>query len=604
MKTRRIVAMGLLLAGGVALLALQHKLVPTEITPRPLLYLVADTERELERIPLRMTRVSEREENQIGQELARAYGLMPAIHKEADAQRIAAYVQSVGQRLAANVKRKEIQYRFYYKDEPGFVNAGALPGGQIVIGRGLLELLESEDELAAILGHEIAHVDERHAIERLQYEVQSRKLGMRGLYRLAQIGVVLFQMGYTKEKEDEADRVGLGLTVAAGYSPAGAVEVMKRFDRLYGGQARVATSPVEELAGMPLRTLGEYFRSHPPARERIATLEKEIRAHGYNAAQAQKPLGVRAIFLAEQATVLDEHGMFERAIARYREALKSEPENRKAWEGLAEATWRSGDAADTVKAVTEALGRIPDTPGIWKLLAEALAASDRARAVERFRKQYVEMYAKLTNPVQRQIRSERIGLEILAGRPQEMEIYQETPAGDLAPIIESRHRRRVAWWMYHAGKLQEALKELDAAKQRYPQESAIDLEKAWVLSDMGRQADALDAINRMYSSGTTGTVIVMPDDYQRRPGEIGQRGESEALPAVIQWRTDRKDAAKKFFQHAAEADPVWMVPKWVQNNYSADAAAVIVKLQAEELARRHLADVRAGRAAPAKQAPK
>jgi len=545
-------------------MALQWRLVTTEITPRPLLYLVADTEREAERIPLALTRVSDREENQIGQELARSYGLMPAVHKEADAQRIAAYVQEVGKRLTVNVKRKEIQYRFFYKDEPGFVNAGALPGGQIVIGRGLLELLVSEDELAAILGHEIAHVDERHAIERLQYEVQSRKIGMRGLYRLGQIGVVLFQMGYTKEKEDEADRVGLGLTVRAGYSPVGAVEVMKRFDRLFGGQARTATSPVEELTGMPMKSLREYFRSHPPARERIATLEKEIQARSYSAAQALKPLGVRAIFLAEQAKVLDQHGMFDRAIARYREALKADREYWMAWEGLAKATWRSGDAAGAARATTEALQRQPDVPRLWRLLAEALAASGRDGAPDRFKKKYRELSAKLTEPVQRQVESDSIGLEFFARMDFAMELYQKSLAAVRPPFYESEHRRRVAWWMWRSGKAQEALKELEAARQGYPQGTGVGTEMAWALSDMGRQADALD----------------------RMEGSMSNNGESEALASVISWRTGERDEAKSSFQEAAEADPVWMVAKWVTNNYTAEATAVIAKLQAEEMARR------------------
>ncbi|MCL4523142.1 MAG: M48 family metalloprotease, partial [Acidobacteria bacterium] len=530
-------------------------------------------------------------------EIARAYGLMPAIHKDADAQRIAAYVQEVGKRLTANVKRKEIQYRFYFKDEPHFVNAGALPGGQIVIGRGLLELLESEDELAAILGHEIAHVDERHAIERLQYELQSRKIGMRGLYRIAQIGVVLFQMGYTKEKEDEADRVGLALTVRAGYSPAGAVEVMKRFDRLFGGQARPATSPVEEMTRMPFKSLREYFRSHPPARERIATLEKEIQARGYNAAQAQKPLGVRAIFLAEQAAEFDRHGVFDRAIARYEEALKADREYWIAWEGMAQAKWRSGDAAGTTKATTEALQRRPDMPRLWKLFAEALAASGRAGAPDEFTKQYRELSPRLTDPAQKQILSERAGLDFFTGTRSAKELYQMTLTSGMTPFFESEHRRRVAWWMWRTGKAQEALKELEAARQVFPQGVGVGTEMAWALSDLGRQADAME---RMDAPPGTGGVVVTPPGvpsslYRTQTGD----GQGEALSAVILWRTGQREEAKSAFRRATEADPVWMVAKWVENNYSAEAAAVIAKLQAEEMARRKKEEAK--RAAAAKR---
>jgi len=569
-KTRRIVAIGLLLAGGVALLALQRRLVTTEITPRPLLYLVADTEREAERIPLALTRVSGREENQIGQELARSYGLTPAVHKDADAQRIAAYVQEVGKRLTANVKRKEIQYRFFYKDEPDFVNAGALPGGQIVIGRGLLELLESEDELAAILGHEVAHVDERHAIERLQYEVQSRKIGMRGLYRLGQIGVVLFQMGYTKEKEDEADRVGLGLTVRAGYSPAGAVEVMKRFDRLFGGQARTATSPVEELAGMPLRSLREYFRSHPPARERIATLEKEIRARGYNAAQALKPLGVRAIFLTEQAKVLDQHGMFDRAIARYQDALKADHDYWPAWEGLANSTWRAGNASGTIEPSMNGLKVKWESYTLWELLADALGAEYQETGAERFSEFFESLRERMTPQLQRNANVKLCGLKIIGAgkRAEGMKEFRAVVAFGLglSPREEAFLRRKMGLQMYRRGMLREAFEELEAARQLFPQERGVDLTQVWVLTDLGRQADALAILNQI-------TNPVAPDELH-------------AVRALIDWRTDRKDEAKGEFRQAAEQDPVWMVPKWVANNCSADAAAVIAKLQAEEMARR------------------
>jgi predicted Zn-dependent protease len=583
-KTRRIVAICLLLAGGVALLALERRLVTTEISPRPLAFLIADTEREVERIPLQLTRVSDQEENQIGQELARSYGLMPAVHKEPDDQRIAQYVERVGQHLAAGVKRKGIQYRFYYKEDANFVNAGALPGGQIVIGRGLLELLETEDELAAILGHEIAHVDERHAIERLQYEIKSRKIGMRGLYRLAQFGVMLFQMGYTKEKEDEADRVGLGIAVRAGYSPAGAVEVMKRFDRLYGGQERVATSPVEELAGMPLRSLREYFRSHPPARERIATLEKEIQARGFNVLQVQKPLAVRMIFLAEQAEVLDKHGVFDRAIARYQEALKADPNYDNAWAGLARTEWRKGDAEAAARDAAEAIARRPEWPAIWKLLAEALAVSSRADAAEKLRKLQNQHAAKLMDLSTRQIESDRNGLAILAGHPQAMEKYAVSLARGLSPAFDAEHRRRVAWWMWRAGKHQEALKELEAARQEFPQATNVNLELAWVLSDLGRQADATEILMQIPASGG---VMATPEGMAMNfRGVVFGTGEREAIGAVLGWRTDQRDTARTDFQHAADADPVWMVAKWVENNYSAEAAAIIEKLQAEETARR------------------
>ena len=292
-KRQHISTVVVLLLGAGTLAALEWRNASTEITPRPLLYLVADAEREAERLPLTLTRVSEEEENRIGRELAAGHRGLPPQSSASDAQRISEYLQEVGGRLTVHVKRKGIRYEFHYLDDPSLVNAFALPGGQIFFGRGLLKLLDSEDELAVILGHEIAHVDERHAIEKLQYELQSRKLGLDGLYRLGSFGVQLFQAGYSKEQELDADRAGLELSVAAGYSPGAAIDAMSRLGQLRQRAQTQASSPVEELAGVPIQALQEYFRPHPPEADRIAAFERQILSNGWNRNEPQRPLAIR-----------------------------------------------------------------------------------------------------------------------------------------------------------------------------------------------------------------------------------------------------------------------------------------------------------------------
>jgi predicted Zn-dependent protease len=202
MNTRRIVALFLFVLCGAAVWAINRRGAAGEITPRPLLYLVADTQRELERIPLELTRISDQKENEIGVELARSEGLQnrPASERTPENTRIETYLNTVGHRLTARVKRPAIRYRFYFIPDDSFVNAAAMPGGQIVVGRGLLRLLDTEDALAAVLGHEIAHVDERHAIGRLQYEMKARQLGLGGIYAIGEPAIRLFQAGYTKEQ--------------------------------------------------------------------------------------------------------------------------------------------------------------------------------------------------------------------------------------------------------------------------------------------------------------------------------------------------------------------------------------------------------------------
>ncbi len=241
---RRAIAAILLIAGCFALYALQRTKAEAPISAAPVLYFVADTEREAERIPLALTRVSDADENKIGAQIAREYGLTDENYqpreKSGDSATIEKYLNSVGSRLTSGVQRATIHYHFYLDEDPYLINAFALPGGNIVVGRGLLNLLESEDELAFILGHEITHVDDRHSIERLQYELAARKYGLSIFYQLGRPGIEIFRAGYTKEQELEADRVGLGFAVNADFSRQGAVDVMRRFEILEAERIRSA----------------------------------------------------------------------------------------------------------------------------------------------------------------------------------------------------------------------------------------------------------------------------------------------------------------------------------------------------------------------------
>ena len=290
---RRVALAVLLLAGCSAIIGLQRTHATAPITPRPLLYLVADAEHEADRLPMTITRVSDAEESEAGERLAREYSLDSRGYSSGDGAQIAVYLNQVGSTVANHVHRQGISYYFYLRDDANYVNAFALPGGHVVVGRGLFAFMKSEDELAAVLGHEIAHVDDRHAIERLQYELASRKLGLEDVYRLGSMPVVVFEAGYTKEQELEADRVGLEFAVEAGYSPGGVVKLMERFEKIEAEcRGRSPASPIEEVAGLPSGAIREYFRSHPPAEERLAAAERYIRERGWNEAAAVRPLAI------------------------------------------------------------------------------------------------------------------------------------------------------------------------------------------------------------------------------------------------------------------------------------------------------------------------
>src|SRR5580693_2190918 len=109
---RRLIAAAILIAGCVALFFLQRAKSEAPISPAPVLYLVADTEREASRIPLQLTRVSDEEENQIGAQIAKEYGLTNPHRfdndKSGDAENIEHYLNTVGSLLTPQVQRPKI----------------------------------------------------------------------------------------------------------------------------------------------------------------------------------------------------------------------------------------------------------------------------------------------------------------------------------------------------------------------------------------------------------------------------------------------------------------------------------------------------------------
>lgn len=177
--------------------------------------------------------MSEEQEVKIGRDAA------PEVIKQFgqyEGQELQDYVQRVGEQLAANSHRSNLVYRFTVLDTAD-VNAFALPGGYIYITRGLLAYLNSEAELAAVLGHEIGHVTARHSV-RQQSAAQAADLG----YTLGSIllpelrnqaaqqafdvlgGALL--SGYGREHELEADRLGAEYLARSGYDPQAMIKVI------------------------------------------------------------------------------------------------------------------------------------------------------------------------------------------------------------------------------------------------------------------------------------------------------------------------------------------------------------------------------------------
>jgi len=175
------------------------------------------------------------------------------------------YIQSVGDRLAKVGHRKNLFYRFTLLDSAE-VNAFALPGGYIYITRGLLAYLNSEAELAAVLGHELGHVTARHSVRQHSLSTTANIIGglvtaasgVREVGQLSQLLGTGIVKGYGREHELEADGLGVEYLVKAGY-PASA---MRKVISILKNQELFDKQLAREQGREPQAYHG-VFASHP-----------------------------------------------------------------------------------------------------------------------------------------------------------------------------------------------------------------------------------------------------------------------------------------------------------------------------------------------------
>ncbi len=180
-------------------------------------------------------------------------------------------IDEIGRQIAAASDRPDLPWRFTLLDTP-MINAMALPGGQIYVTRGILERINSEDELAGVIGHEVAHVAARHAEQRIS-QSQLAQLGLvlgsvlagpaatQAYGGLAQVGAQLLFQRYSRTQESHADVLGTAYMAEAGYNPVGAADMLQVLQRLDRG----GTS-----------SLDQYFLSHPDPALRVQTVRNEI----------------------------------------------------------------------------------------------------------------------------------------------------------------------------------------------------------------------------------------------------------------------------------------------------------------------------------------
>jgi len=147
--------------------------------------------------------------------------------------RLQAYVNNIGQQLAKQSHRNKIRYTFTVLDDPS-VNAFALPGGFIYITTGLMAYLNSEGELAGVLGHEVGHVTARHGAQQqsagiasaILVDLLAKKTGSASSKSLNQISTALIR-GYGRKHELQADKLGAEYLARVGYSTENMINVVR-----------------------------------------------------------------------------------------------------------------------------------------------------------------------------------------------------------------------------------------------------------------------------------------------------------------------------------------------------------------------------------------
>lgn len=289
---KRLLALVMVLGIGIAAIYFAQRHSRRDaVSANALVDIAADWQRDVSRAPLHFTRISEAEEIAIGDQLAQSY-IAGGPPETSEDRALEQYVDQVGKRVVAHAHRN-LPWQFHVLRNPNFLNAFALPGGHIFVGSGLLSQMQSEDEIAFVLGHEIEHVDHYHAVERVQFEAHLHHWDLDAVGELADIPISLWQAGYSKDEEFEADREGVRIASAAGYSPQGAVDQLERFAKLDREYVIHAETPVDELSELAIQGLEGYFRSHPLPSERLTQVNAVIAQDHLPTNRALTPLRVR-----------------------------------------------------------------------------------------------------------------------------------------------------------------------------------------------------------------------------------------------------------------------------------------------------------------------
>lgn len=206
--------------------------------------------------------VGEQQANSMGLQAWQMIRTDMKVSQDASAQRL---VKRIGTDIVAKSGAPAMDWEFLVFDNPE-PNAFALPGGKIGMHSGMLNIARSEDEIAAILAHEVAHVVARHPAEQMSQDAAIQTvLAATGITegavgQLARMATGIGQLKFSRDHESEADRIGLEYMARAGYDPRAAVTM---WERMQQAAANVGRPP-------------QFLSTHPHSEGRIAAIEAAL----------------------------------------------------------------------------------------------------------------------------------------------------------------------------------------------------------------------------------------------------------------------------------------------------------------------------------------
>lgn len=211
--------------------------------------------------------LSERDETNLGREtdgeIIKQYGIY-------EDRKLTAYVQEIGQRIGKVSHRPQLAYDCKILDA-SVVNAFAVPGGYVYLTRGILSFLNSEAELAAVMGHEVGHIAARHSAQQYS-KAQLAQLGLGVgailidspiITGLAQIGVGLLFLRFSRDNEREADDLAVEYASKAGYDATAMAHFFETLERL---------NPGSDRSGLP-----GWFSTHPNPENRVSAVRSRAK---------------------------------------------------------------------------------------------------------------------------------------------------------------------------------------------------------------------------------------------------------------------------------------------------------------------------------------